>query len=635
MGNQDNRTEMLQKLPLPEDFQAAMKARWIDLDNVSSPRLEALWLTMGRIFNEAAEHSNDGLWRILKPPTGTGKTQGLCVYASLVLKMHAPMGMLVVTRTILQADEIVQTIRELAPDFSQLVRANHSEAPLNQFEIDATQVLVVTHAAYEMILAGNGRPTSWEGGARRLTVIDETLGGIVEEHAVSLDDLKELKRFIRPEYRLDHPLQIQAIDELHDIFEVIELKNVAAQREGASTKDRILWRSKDHGGDWAFSENMTMTPLRDTLWKRDYRVRTRKSTPDDCRRRRDRIDGILRNCEALLKRWVYYSKRGRDISFNSSSLLIPEGLPGPVVLDATASQNFLWKLLGDRARVIQTPPDVRRYDNVTLHVARAKGIGKHAMVENAKTRIPRLVAHLRERETPSQSLLVCHLDIEHLVLSYDTGCDVAHWWAIDGKNTWQHHDTAILLGMPYRSDTWAFNTFFATQGLQSNDWLENPSWKNYPDIRKELKQRQLTASIIQALNRIRCRRVVDDQGNSASADIFIILSENGEGDTILENLRDEMPGLKVVGWDFELDGPEVKLRRGSSHPALIALMRTQDKGEIPMSFIREELGLSQDAMNKLQKTLNDPDHSLTKSLREIGVSYVSLGRGKRSFFLKR
>ena len=57
-------------------------------------------------------------WRILQPPTGTGKTQGTCLYAALQadLNRHAetPVGILIVTRTILQADEIAATTNALS-----------------------------------------------------------------------------------------------------------------------------------------------------------------------------------------------------------------------------------------------------------------------------------------------------------------------------------------------------------------------------------------------------------------------------------------------------------------------------------------------------------------------------------------
>jgi hypothetical protein len=87
----------------------------------------------------------------------------------------------------------------------------------------------------------------------------------------------------------------------------------------------------------------------------DYRTRSNRKDPQARQKLRDDIDKTLVNCETQMKKWVYFSKKGDHLTFSSSSLIIPDGLRGPVVLDATASNNFLWELLGDRAHVIPTP----------------------------------------------------------------------------------------------------------------------------------------------------------------------------------------------------------------------------------------------------------------------------------------
>src|SRR5262249_39243809 len=159
---------------------------------------------------------------------------------------------------------------------------------------------------------------------------------------------------------------------------------------------------------------------------------------------------------------------GNDDTFNSSQLLIPPGLPGPVVLDATASQNFLWRLLGSRAELADVPAGTRNYANVTIHVARGSGLGKTKMTDRGKTRLPRLLANLAEALSPDRKVLLClHKRIEHTALSYAPGFasySVAHWNAIDGRNDWSDHDAVVIFGLPYRDPVWATNTFFALQG---------------------------------------------------------------------------------------------------------------------------------------------------------------------------
>ncbi|MGY4379754.1 hypothetical protein ACVWZ3_007393 [Bradyrhizobium sp. i1.3.6] len=98
-------------LVCPEDFSSRMNAYWTSprpagLGQHSSAPLKLLWKIMGDNFRGAIEEAVLGVqspWRILQPPTGSGKTQGTCVYAAMQaqrnLESHLkPVGMLVVTR---------------------------------------------------------------------------------------------------------------------------------------------------------------------------------------------------------------------------------------------------------------------------------------------------------------------------------------------------------------------------------------------------------------------------------------------------------------------------------------------------------------------------------------------------------
>ena len=79
-----------------------------------------------------------------------------------------------------------------------------------------------------------------------------------------------------------------------------------------------------------------------------------------------------------------------------------------MVLDATARANFLvWDLLEDRAAVIPVPNHVRDYGNVTLHVAKARGLGEHSMIKHIDARWPRLLEAIEAELTPGRSVLVC------------------------------------------------------------------------------------------------------------------------------------------------------------------------------------------------------------------------------------
>ena len=646
-------TTDVRRLVTPEQFAAAMTDRWHYLGNTSSSNLKKLWAEMAATFNRAISESHEARskWRVLEPPTGTGKTQGLCVYSALTIDNNRtsrePLGILIVTRTIAQADEIVATIQGFVTSSanSDKVRASHSQAKLDPFSKKTADVLVITHEAYTRALEGLSKEhfgrwedlTTWEHGPRGLTIIDEAIAGVVEENQVKADDIRIALSYVGPALRHEFPEQVAALERVCEVLDRIAAFN--AENPGNS-QARIVWRGVR---DERINHLATppMRPLREAMLAIRYDiVGLRKDSLHDRQRIAANVDRTLKDCEAILARWAYYYRKGNDDTFNSSQLLIPPGLPGPVVLDATASQNFLWKLLGSRAEIAEIPDGTRTYSNVTIHVARGSGLGKTKMVERGKVRLPRLIANLQQHLTPDRKVLLCvHKRIEHIALTYDpnfASYSLAHWGAIDGKNDWNDHDAVVIFGLSYRDPIWATNTFFALQGLQENRWLEQPAWGAYSDVRREMQRRQLTVSIIQAVNRVRCRRVIDEHGNCPQTDVFIVLPIESDGDAILGHLREEMPDVRVVAWEFEMDGPSQLLRRGSSHEALLALMANRLPGETPMSYIKCELGLSASAAKDLRVVLRNEDHHLTKSLAHLGVRYMTTGKGRgaRSYLLK-
>ncbi|MEY9405311.1 hypothetical protein ABIF65_011575 [Bradyrhizobium japonicum] len=157
-----------------------------------------------------------------------------------------------------------------------------------------------------------------------------------------------------------------------------------------------------------------------------------------------------------------------------------------------------------------------------------------------------------------------HKDVEEVITRKSEGakswveklnfreCSVGHWGAVDGSNTWQDCDTAVILGLPYMPQTWATNMFCALQGAQNDKWLQSPEWKQFKNVRKEMEQRQMSVSVIQAINRICCRHVIDAEGNCPPADIFIVLPQDAMGEAVLDAIKADMPGIAVRQWDFEL-----------------------------------------------------------------------------------
>jgi hypothetical protein len=643
----------------PIDFARTMRLHWEQLGNVWSPALEQVWIRMAGAFGCAVIDFDKGVntWHVLQPPTGTGKTQGASVYCGMVAHQNMSgqrkLGILIVTRQITEANNLVSQINRLAGH--QCAIAKHSQTKVGREQIRKSDILVITHAAYTKALEAKTRDEDdrwsslieWEHGQRRLTIIDESLSEIIAEYQVKAEDIRYALGFVSASMRKEHEWAITALEEMLSVVDKVGAV-VDASPSGDIDSDnnlrgsRIVWRAVQESRA-EYPVNMGIGELRVAMSGLPFDLMAlKRASALDKERIRQRVDGTLASCEAVFSIWGYYARKGADHTLNVSRLLIPPNLPSPVVLDATASQNFLWELLGGRVNVHQIKEHPRSYGNVTLHVAYASGLGKTKMQEKAKERFPKLLTELQDRLNNGRKLLLCtHKGVKHIPLEYApefAAFDVAHWGAIDGRNDWQDFDTVVLFGLPYRDVIWANNAFMALQGLPENSWMSDPQWGAYQDVRREMQIKQMSVSLIQAINRIRCRRVIDQNGNCEPCDVFLVLPMNDEGQALLFNIQSDMPNVRVVDWEYEVDGPKTsKVRKGSSHEAILAYMSNAHAGELPLSIIRQDFDLKPDTFKALQASLREQSHPLTKALAEIGVTYHSVGKGRgaKSFLMKR
>ncbi|SCB40279.1 hypothetical protein GA0061098_1008108 [Bradyrhizobium shewense] len=638
-------------LVCPQDFSQRMNAHWTKsrseggLGQHSSSDLQTLWRIMAENFETSIVEAASGVqspWRILQPPTGTGKTQG-SVYAAMQADLNREtedtlkaVGILIVTRLREDANNIQDTINRLAGRSVAVV--HHSDSYAKHEELHESDVVIITHQAFlnakRKVKGQDWRPwerlVSWRGGQRLLTIIDEALANVVDESSATTENLAFVIGLIPPAVRAELPGQVAVLEEVHRVLlAYVDLDDL----DGAMS---LIWE------DGNAPACVDFAPLISAMLALPYdRMVYNHTSAADRGRLAKRVEETINAVQSCLDQFAYYSKSGEWHSINSAALAVPLNAPGPVVLDATARANFLWDLFEEHHLRPTVPGRARDYSSVKLHVARASGLGKNAMIERIKDRLSRVRQSIETAVGPERSVFMCvHKDVEQVVTkrwvekASFKQFSVGHWGAVDGRNTWQDFDTALILGLPYRPQTWATNMFCALQGAQDSEWLKSPEWKQYKNVRKEMEQRQLSVSVIQAINRICCRHVIDAEGHCPPADVFIVLPQDAMGDAILEDIKADMPGIVVKPWDFSLDpAKEKRPRAGSSHVRLIEYMRNVTAGVVSLSIIQHALQLS--SVKKLRETLNNGEHPTTQALMEMGVSYIpGVGRGSKSFLVK-
>lgn len=439
----------------PDHFAQHMEHHWTNrLGNASSQALIANWRQIGQAFNDciaAVSSAELQMWRILQPPTGSGKSQCLALYCAMLAEFNPQTGAIAIVRLIAQANELVEQINALAG--ARVARAKHSESLLSADHVAETQILVVTHESLRRALFDDtrGNPggrlkglTEWRHGPRRLRVIDEALD-VVEHGQIELDELGYVIGAIPHEIKLCCPEGVAVLQGLHDSLKKF---GDASRWQEQADGGRVIPRAMVDPAAQAW-----LTALRVALQELDWR-KVRHLGPAEGPKVGARVIATLRDAEFMVADWAYLAKSGKRPTFNAARSIIPEGHPGFVVLDATASQNLLWELLGEKARPYLVPSKARSYRNVTLHVARCRGVGKGAMIDRKVERIPRLAEEMSRRLRPDRKLLVvAHKEVEKDMGGYDYGAQAsfAHWGAIDGLNTYRNHDAVVIFGLHYLS----------------------------------------------------------------------------------------------------------------------------------------------------------------------------------------
>ena len=626
----------------PDRFVIRMVQHWQSLKNVPSPALEGIWRLVAATFNGQIETygSPQGQrWKVLQPPTGTGKSQGLALYCSMIPESQHP-GCLIVTRLITEANLLVKTINELAGRTCAV--AYHSKNRLPVETLRDSPVLVITHRAYELGMDqvnrgfadhGNwGQFHAWADHGRKLIVIDEALD-IVEESQINLDEVSNALGVIPHTIRQQFPEQIEALTGVANV-----LRLIADRPKGQQCVEDVLKQR-----DVPLPDEVDFTLLRHAMKRVRLDVLQGRDDLELNRHLTRRNDQILKHVHATLAQWRWYAKCMGTHTLNTARLIIPMEACGACILDATASSNLIYLLLDSRADIVPVPSQARYYGNVTLHVSKGHSVGKYSLKNRGDVEVPKLIGALNSDTTlgPDRSVfVVCHQKVEPLIVGHApkfAKFDIGHWGAIDGRNDWEHYDTVVIFGLPYRPSVWAPNTFMAIRGVRDGAWLRasgNRPFKSFTDIRHALEVGQLTTSIVQAMNRVRCRRVIDAEGNCLPTDVYILLPNGREADEIIAGIKANMPGVRVIPWHYQ---HAKRKPRKSDHQQALAVYAANAMmpGRKALSVLRAELGIPPTCMDRIRETLKDAGSELTLQLAASGVRYELRAGGRpRAYLVK-
>lgn len=638
-----------------EKFVHRMAALWRSLGNINSPALEEAWGKLVDAFNYSLSgdmlHNNILAeehmlrWSIVPMPTGTGKTKGLELYCAMMAKSQPHPGILLVTELIDSADTLKEGINKLANQDTAF--AFHSKNSKDFLQCQKFPVLIVTHAAFKKMLKAEGTSTDrqylirWRDGDRKLIVIDEALD-VVENLTVTLEDLM-LARAVLP-----NPVSNTCKKEAIALEKLIIHLLISSHN---FTEETIILPNQ-WGADLPHDLKQLLTELE--KWKKQE-----KNVSDNTSEQKEgSYSACYKTLEALqymLQHWARFSRFGNNYRLTSAFVVMPPEIKRAVILDATASPNCLYDLLGNIPFFQSLPLNIRNYQNVTLRVFWRTGLGKSALARQPEAYFCKVIEELSTYLGKKNKVLFCsHKVVEDHVKSVTEGryaaVDIMHWGAIAGKNDWNNYDSLVIYGVQQpppeipKNKLQAFilwhnkmkNKYEKPIVYLSDEYGEEPvlcEEESYIEEvyyqNNELLIGDIASDLIQAINRIRCRRVIDAEGNCESTNIYLFLNKGTMYRSILDKVIQLMPKIQVI--ESEDKKAEPKSR---DEDKLVAELQKLGTGRHDAKELQQKLNISDATMRRMVLQIKEKGSRLEKRLRTFNASYdAKSGKGGYKVFI--
>jgi len=608
----------------------------------SKPCPKGLLAAWPQLETAIAAATKNHQWQVIQWPTGSGKTEALIVLCAMPEIARHP-GALIVTKFTKEADEIADRINSKAG--SKIAVAVHSKAdPVTALAMTESPVVIITHEAYRSALKeACDRPDTanrlnrfhrYHQGNRSWIIIDEAFNWI-DVYEVDLDDangmcaalsvqlqsnanLDNLMAFL---HRLANEHEATRSDRLLSddgfaMLAAVDFEQLRTVIKGAPSNTIELWRNTSL---YLRSNEPTDTTLRPTTFKSEY-----LSLLTD-------LDTIKR----IGRCWI--SHRRARTRLHSSRLILDTERQCGVVLDATASIDRTYELLGNRIAILPRPQQIRSYRNVTVHSSRPHHVGKEYLAKHAATEWPAVVQQLRTKLSHQSKTLVVTQKSTKEIIADNRSCRmewIGHWGDLDGKNEWKDCDAVLIHGLPYPDDIMPTDIFHACTGQWSHEWFEGQrEYCGHTDAKSAIKYGYISRCVIQAINRVHCRTIIDDEGNCAETHVFILLPRGAVGDTILAAIQSEMHDAKIVKWNaLPVDGPSLT----RNERRLLAELRNFAPGNIcTKTQIVERLATTDRTFERMCAKLHIGASALAQELSAIGIEFRSTrGRGREAHFIK-
>lgn len=510
--------------------------------------LKETWEQNCLVMNNVIDKKDKALRYIVSAPTGSAKTENVITYCSM---LPSRVKVVICTNLVTEVDRLASDINQESGNTRAC--AFHTKNTNIIFDQAVTyQIVVVTHEFYRRNFAGS---TRWQEliHDRDLVIIDEALNTMTELNVKSSSITKAITVFSHLSNQVKYTSNSyfnRALEHLNnDLAFLINYPQSIGAGTNLTSSDRI-WSVPLVSDPTKKANCLSITVPKYDLFldilRKDKSIEYNKiltginDSSKDCFIKDD-IAMTLDNLNGFSERQVYVTASDGEYHYNRVIDSTPK--QSLVCFDATAGVNAVYRIRSEHhGDIISIPTitNVRNYSTVTLHTAETP-TGKMTINKTTAVGILQNIAFGKKTLiiTHKQNKAYFEETLSSLFPNYITY--VIHWGALTGLNKWQDFDTCVIIGLNNKPRSFSQNRVL----INTNEAIA--FGENQNSLNKVVADTDLVSEIIQAMNRIRIRKVATSSGGCDSANIYLTLPY-GKKAAYEHHIKTQMTDIKIVPW---------------------------------------------------------------------------------------
>jgi Fe-S-cluster formation regulator IscX/YfhJ len=601
--------------------------------NISSKALELSWSSIATSFNRCTTLNSNGVLPpkriVVAAPTGSGKTALMVQYAS---QLDITVGMLIVTSFIDEADKIVKDVNKHSNSDKAIAFHSDSDYWRKDDELKNHQILVITHNQF---VGATDRSQNEVGidrskihklyaylsRNRDLVVIDESIETIQSVN-VEYSDIHQLITHLKgyvDHKDFDEGSSLDPDNDLKLLKRLVKFLDESKQKAGSRSELPI-----DSSYLIRYLDGCTLTLLASKKLNDNGKL---SHGNRDVKRR---IGETINNIKTIMgAEWLYYTIK--DEALRTARDTLPDTV-STVILDATSSINHYYNVHSDIEKV-DLPSDIRNYQNLELFLSVGQKTGGSDLAKDLNLKAhAQLISNEIDKPFNKDKIAVFTFskleDKVKEILSksdLDNIIELNHFGNLNGKNEYQNCNTLYIIGTHFMPKYVTTNTHALSLIGHIACFNDDPKTKQE---RLLLEYTNISANIIQAVNRISCRNVIDSYGNCPPTKVYLTLPDNDNlSRNIVDSIKLQMPHVQIKEWDFVLLQASRRGTKGEFEDLFMKEIK-QLTGSIKFSSMVKDLHLNGKKITTKQKEglrnrLTTPKHNdpIIQVMKECGVRF--------------